>query len=239
MAHHAKNLPHFRHPATPKGENPQPPLLSRRQRITWETPANVGTVREIKNHEYRVGLTPESVRETAHGRGRSRPGTSRHRRQRRGLRRRRRRDPARRRHHLRRRLRDGREVKGAPARRTRHAAPRSGCSAPTSTSPPTPSRPPTSLKSSASPPSLYETVTGAATTPSRSSPMMARSPAACRFRPAPAARKGPRRPWQCCAAYIRWRRAGQGGGDRRRRRRLQRRADGCRLGATQPSPTAT
>ena len=28
----------------------------------------VGTPREIKNHEYRVGLTPESVRElTAHG----------------------------------------------------------------------------------------------------------------------------------------------------------------------------
>lgn len=28
----------------------------------------VGTVREIKNHEYRVGLTPESVHElTAHG----------------------------------------------------------------------------------------------------------------------------------------------------------------------------
>ena len=28
----------------------------------------VGTVREIKNHEYRVGLTPESVRElAAHG----------------------------------------------------------------------------------------------------------------------------------------------------------------------------
>ena len=28
----------------------------------------VGTVREIKNHEYRVGLTPESVRElVAHG----------------------------------------------------------------------------------------------------------------------------------------------------------------------------
>ena len=28
----------------------------------------VGTVREIKNHEYRVGLTPESARElTAHG----------------------------------------------------------------------------------------------------------------------------------------------------------------------------
>ena len=28
----------------------------------------VGTVKEIKNHEYRVGLTPESVRElVAHG----------------------------------------------------------------------------------------------------------------------------------------------------------------------------
>ena len=28
----------------------------------------IGTVREIKNHEYRVGLTPESVRElVAHG----------------------------------------------------------------------------------------------------------------------------------------------------------------------------
>ena len=28
----------------------------------------IGTVREIKNHEYRVGLTPESVRELAsHG----------------------------------------------------------------------------------------------------------------------------------------------------------------------------
>lgn len=28
----------------------------------------VGTVKEIKNHEYRVGLTPESVHElTAHG----------------------------------------------------------------------------------------------------------------------------------------------------------------------------
>ena len=28
----------------------------------------VGTVREIKNHEYRVGLTPESARElVAHG----------------------------------------------------------------------------------------------------------------------------------------------------------------------------
>ena len=28
----------------------------------------VGTVKEIKNHEYRVGLTPESVRElAAHG----------------------------------------------------------------------------------------------------------------------------------------------------------------------------
>ena len=28
----------------------------------------IGTVREIKNHEYRVGLTPESVRElVSHG----------------------------------------------------------------------------------------------------------------------------------------------------------------------------
>src|ERR1700712_2957901 len=33
-----------------------------------EKPMRVGTVREIKNHEYRVGLTPESVRElVAHG----------------------------------------------------------------------------------------------------------------------------------------------------------------------------
>jgi len=36
--------------------------------LAKETPMRVGTVREIKNHEYRVGLTPESVHElVVHG----------------------------------------------------------------------------------------------------------------------------------------------------------------------------